>query len=201
MADKRSDEELLARIAARDVEAMSLLFERRQQNVYRFALHLTGSPAVADDVTQDVFLTVINEAGRFESGRATVAAWLCGIARNLVRRRLNADSRDDSLDGESESSEPAVHPDPLGDLTRAEAIDALRRTILSLPLQYREAVVLCDLHEMSYAEAAGALGCAVGTVRSRLHRGRTLLTVKMQEEQQRQGAAWLQRTRVKGCLA
>ncbi len=181
--DNCSDEELLARIAARDVEAMSLLFRRRQQNVYRFALHLTGSPAMADDVTQDVFLEVIRDAGRFETGRATVSAWLCGIARNFIRRRLDAGRRDESLDDEREGSEPLVHPDPLGDLTRAENLVALRRAVLSLPLRYREAVVMCDLHEMPYSDAAGALGCAIGTVRSRLHRGRALLAIKMQEEQ------------------
>lgn len=199
--DNCSDEELLARIAARDVDAMSVLFHRRQQNVYRFALHLTGSSTVADDVTQDVFVEVIRDAAKFEAGRAPVAAWLCGIARNLVRRRLNADRRDEPLDDEREGSEPAVHPDPLGDLTRAESLEALRRAVLSLPLRYREAVVLCDLHETPYADAAVALGCAIGTVRSRLHRGRALLAIKLQDMQQHHGAAWLQRARIKGCVA
>lgn len=182
--DNAPDESLLTRVAAGDREAMSVLFRRRQQDVYRFALHLTGSPATADDVTQDVFVTVIREAGRFQAGRATVAAWLCGIARNYVRRRF-AEPDTDALEHEDEL-EPAVMPDPLGDLTQAEEIEALRRAVLSLPMRYREAVVLCDLQEMPYAEAAGALGCAVGTVRSRLHRGRALLTAKMQAERKRQ---------------
>ena len=69
--------------------------------------------------------------------------------------------------------------DALGDLTRAESIGALREAVLTLPVRYREAVVLCDLQEMTYADAASALGCAVGTVRSRLHRGRALLAVKL----------------------
>jgi hypothetical protein len=62
---------------------------------------------------------------------------------------------------------------------RVERVEAVRRAVLSLPLRYREAVVLCDLQELSYADAAGALGCAVGTVRSRLHRGRALLASKL----------------------
>ncbi len=73
-------------------------------------------------------------------------------------------------------------PDPgdvLGDLARREAIDSVRRAVLSLPKHYREVVVLCDLEEMDYSEAAGALGCAIGTVRSRLHRGRSLLLEKL----------------------
>jgi RNA polymerase sigma-70 factor (ECF subfamily) len=73
----------------------------------------------------------------------------------------------------------AVEPEALGDLTRAESIEALRQAVLTLPLRYREAVVLCDLQELSYADAAVVLGCALGTVRSRLHRGRALLASKL----------------------
>jgi len=76
-----------------------------------------------------------------------------------------------------------VDADALGDLTRAESIEALREAVFTLPVKYREAVVLCDLQEMSYADAASALGCAVGTVRSRLHRGRALLAVKLAASQ------------------
>src|SRR5688572_15697787 len=95
--DSVSDAALVGRVARGDTDAMTALFRRRQQNVYRFALHLTGSAAVADDVTQEVFVTVIHEAGRFEAGRSPVVAWLCGIARNFVRRRLEADRRDAPL--------------------------------------------------------------------------------------------------------
>jgi RNA polymerase sigma-70 factor (ECF subfamily) len=85
---------------------------------------------------------------------------------------------------------PCVHPDPVGELAQAERLDALRIAVASLPIRYREAVVLCDLQEMSYADAAAVIGCAIGTVRSRLHRGRALLTAKMQaaETGQAQGA-------------
>ena len=186
--DNAPDEVLLAQVATGDRTAMSVLYRRRQQHVFRFALHLTGSPAIADDVTQDVFLTVIRDAGRFEAGRATVVAWLFGIARNFVRRRF-AEPDVDALDAEVVDGALALTPDPLGDLTQGEMFEALRRAVLSLPLRYREAVVLCDLQEMPYAEAADALGCAVGTVRSRLHRGRALLAAKMQADRQRQANA------------
>jgi RNA polymerase sigma-70 factor (ECF subfamily) len=193
------DEELLRRIAAGDADAMAVLFRRRQGNVYRFALHLTGSPAVADDVTQDVFIAVIRDAHRFEPGRAAVAAWLCGIARNFVRRRLTMDRAMASLDDDDAGKAvPAVTADPLDELWSAERIAALKRGVLSLPLRYREAVVLCDLQEMSYVDAAQALGCPVGTVRSRLSRGRSLLTAKMLAEQRGSDAAvpWIRK-----CLA
>ena len=198
--DSVPDEELLQRIARGDAPALTALFRRRQQNVYRFALHLTGSAAVADDVTQDVFVAVIKDAARFDAGRATVAAWLCGIARNYVHRRLHADRGVAALDDESiEAALPSVHPDPLADLTTAERIESLHKAVLNLPLRYREVIVLCDLHEMPYAEAAEALGCAIGTVRSRLHRGRALLTAKMLAEQERTTGAG--RRAITRCIA
>ena len=72
-----------------------------------------------------------------------------------------------------------VQENPLGDLTRKETIEEVRRAVLSLPGHYREVVVLCDLHEMDYAEASSVLSCSVGTVRSRLHRARRLLLDKL----------------------
>jgi RNA polymerase sigma-70 factor (ECF subfamily) len=182
-SDELQDDELISRVAAGDAEAFAQLFRRRQGQVYRFALHMTASPAVADDVTQEVFLAVMSDAGRYDAGRASVTAWLCGIARNHVRRRADRDrplqplgdgDDDDGVDGAL-----AVEADALGDLTRAESIEALRDAVLTLPVRYREAVVLCDLQELTYSDAAAALGCAVGTVRSRLHRGRALLAVKL----------------------
>ena len=79
--------------------------------------------------------------------------------------------------------------DPLGDLTRGEAVEKLRQAVLALPAHYREALVLCELHEMSYAEAAVVLSCAVGTVRSRLHRARSMLAEKMRRRERRGAAA------------
>lgn len=196
------DETLLARIAAGETASLSVLFRRRHQNVYRFALHLTGSPALADDVTQDVFVTVIRESARFEPGRATVSAWLCGIARNFVRRRLALDHGTSSLDdGQVDIPVAATDADPLADLTSAEAIESLRRAVLSLPLRYREVVVLCDLQETSYGDAAAALGCPIGTVRSRLSRARALLTAKMIETQKQHGGAAVARQGMTRCLA
>ena len=171
--------------------------------MYRFALHLTGSPSLADDVTQDVFVTVIRDARKFEPGRAAVPAWLCGIARNFVRRRLAVDRGAASIDADDglEAALPATSPDPLQDLTSSEALEALRRAILTLPLRYREVVVLCDLQELSYADAAVALACPLGTVRSRLNRGRALLTAKMLAEQRSNERPQSRRAAVARCLA
>jgi RNA polymerase sigma-70 factor (ECF subfamily) len=183
LSNQVEDAALIGRVAAGDAEAFAELFRRRHRQIYRFALHMTASPSIAEDVTQDVFLAVMSDAARYEVGRASVAAWLCGIARNLVRRRAERDRRlqplDDGDEDEGVDGVLAVEADALGDLTRAESIQALRDAVSSLPVRYREAVVVCDLEEMSYRDAAAALGCAVGTVRSRLHRGRALLAVKL----------------------
>ena len=179
--DDVPDEQLLSRIAVGDGEALTALFRRRQGDVYRVAMLMTGSAAAAEDVTQDVFLSVIRDASRFEPGRASVAAWLCGIARNHARRRLDREWRTVPLPEHSELTRavPAVQPDPVGDLSSAEQLERLRRAVLSLPIRYREVVVLCDLQELSYTDAAVALDCGVGTVRSRLHRARALLAAKL----------------------
>jgi RNA polymerase sigma-70 factor, ECF subfamily len=178
-----ADEELVRQVADGDSEAFARLFRRRQADVYRFALHMTASVASAEDVVQDVFLAVMRDAGRYEAGRATVVAWLFGIARNFVRRRLDTERRLEPLViGESAGDNAlgaAIEADPMDEMIRTEQIDALRRAVGTLPVAYREAVVLCDLQELSYADAAVSLDCAVGTVRSRLHRGRALLAAKM----------------------
>ena len=195
--DQPPDDALLMAVASGDKDAFTALFRRRRDDVYRVALLMTGRPAAAEDVTQDVFLAVMGEARRYEPGRSTVTAWLCGIARNHARRRLERDGRAIPLhDGEqSPGGEPAIQPDPIADLASARDVEALRRAILTLPVRYREVVVLCDLQELSYADAAAALECAVGTVRSRLHRGRTLLAAKMRRRGDVRGSV------VKGCLA
>ncbi len=173
-----TDDDLLRLTASRDEGAFTTLYQRRHPAVYRFALQMSGSPSLAEEVTQEVFMTLLGD------GRGPLAAYLYGIARRQVWRRL-AQNRSQFLIPASEDDE-ARTPDYLiaqseveRDLVRDETMRWLRRAVLALPAGYREVVVLCDLHELSYAEAAKALGCAVGTVRSRLHRARALLSERM----------------------
>jgi RNA polymerase sigma-70 factor (ECF subfamily) len=150
--------------------------------VYRFALQMSGKTEIAEEVTQDVFMVVMGSA-KYDSERGSVAAFLYGIARNMVLRALERERPYitvlDDADSEYANRLTAEHQDLLGDLARNERIDTLRKAVLALPPAYREVVVLCDLHERDYAEAASALGCAIGTVRSRLHRARALLMEKL----------------------
>jgi len=175
-------------------EAFAAIYRRWQGGIYRFALQMSGSEAVAEDVTQEVFLRLIREPARFDASRGSISSFLFGISRNLVlqvlqKRRplVSLGVADSENEGDLSQILTAPH-DPLADLTRQEGIDALRRAILALPVHYREAVVLCDLEEMSYAEAAQIIGCAVGTIRSRLSRAHGLLLDRLMRGKQVQPA-------------
>lgn len=179
-----TDEELLRLMMAGDEEAFVTLYRRRQAGVYRFALRMSGSESVAEDVTQEVFLALMRNPKLYEEGRGSLSTYLYGIARNQALRRLNHDRPYVALvaDDEAETSAYAylaADGDPLGDLTRSETIETVRQAVLALPEHYREVIVLCELHEMNYAEAAAVIGCPIGTVRSRLNRARGLLLEKL----------------------
>jgi RNA polymerase sigma-70 factor (ECF subfamily) len=180
-----TDDELLLRMQSGDEDAFLALYRRRQAGLFRFALHMSGSMPVAEDVTQEVFLALLREDCGYDPDRGTLSGYLFGIARKLVLRHLERGRSNVPLDTDSDDyaqTELAVLDDPLLDLTRREGIDALRRAVQALPRRYREVVVLCDLEEVAYADAAVALGCPIGTVRSRLHRARGLLLEKLNQE-------------------
>jgi RNA polymerase sigma-70 factor (ECF subfamily) len=182
MSDHESDEddELIARIADGNRDAFALLYRRYRPDIYRFAAHVSGSGIVADDVVQDVFVAVIEHASDYRPGCSGVLPWLLGIARNHARRwRTQRPVVPLPGDETAAAQDIALQPDPLGEISMQRNRLALHRALLQLPMRYREVIVLCDLHELTYGEAADALGCAVGTVRSRLHRGRALLTKRL----------------------
>lgn len=180
-----SENDLLARIKEGDEAAFIQLYRDRHLAIHRFALQMSGSQSIAEDVTQEVFLALIREVRQFDPSRGTLSAYLYGMARNMVLDHMKRSRMDvpleefETLEGRSASAKVVVMGDPLGDLTRGEAVDSLRKAVLALPEHYREVVVLCDLHEMNYEHAAKTLGCAVGTVRSRLHRAREILLKRM----------------------
>lgn len=174
------DAGLLARARRGDQDAFSRLFAHHQGAIYRYAAHMCGADA-ADDVVQDTFLAVLRHSERYDPTRGQVGPYLFGIARHLILKRL---TRGDAafaepLDGEADAPEAVDDLTVLEALTREETIEAVRAAVQSLPLAYREAVVLCELQEMDYAAAAEIVGCPIGTVRSRLHRAKALLTSKL----------------------
>jgi len=179
------DHDLLLRMRSGEEDAFLALYRRLQGAIYRFALHMTGSPNTAEDVTQEVFLALLRKDCGYDSERGTVSGYLFGVARKLVLRHLerNRATFDHDFD-EREWPLPVlttVH-DPMVDLMRREGIEELRRAVMALPKRYREVVVLCDLEEVDYADAASLLECPVGTIRSRLHRARALLLDKLRQK-------------------
>lgn len=189
-----ADDRLLRRMLAGDEDAFADLYQRRHPAIYRFALHMCGNPAMAEDVTQEVFMALIREPGRFDPTRGSLSAFLFGIARNHLRKRWDQERRlvpitddSDELDHLSTSAAAgngnarAIAHSFSEELESLDTVGRVRRAISTLPENYREVVVLCELEEMSYEEAASALGCPVGTVRSRLHRARTILLDKLRD--------------------
>jgi RNA polymerase sigma-70 factor (ECF subfamily) len=173
------DEEILKRMIEGDEAAFTTLYRRRQAGIYRFAVRMSGSEAVAEDVTQETFLALVDNAASFDPAKGSLSGYLYGIARNRLLRRLEREGAYVPLEDcvETGAAGPPASPEenPLGRLARAETVERVRAAVLGLPRHYREVIVLCELEELSYADAAEVLGCALGTVRSRLARGRALL--------------------------
>jgi RNA polymerase sigma-70 factor (ECF subfamily) len=169
-----SDAALAARVACGDAAALTPLYQRHRGAVHRFALLWSGASPIAADVTQDVFMHLLAHADDYDPGRGPLLPWLLGIARNFVHKRAGVDARyvaDEDEIEEIEAIEPA-HDEAID--SRRE-IDRLRRAIAALPPHYRDVLVLVELAERSYAEAAAICGCELNTVRSRLFRARALV--------------------------
>ena len=173
-----TDEELLALLSNGDGAAFGRFYDRFHESLYRFALRMSGSTALAEDVTQEVFLALIDSPARYDPARGALAPYLYGVARNKLLQRIDRDRPYVPMESAEEEIAPDKHP-PLSRLIRSERTALVWKALLALPVHYREAVVLCDLQRLSYAEAAAALGCPVGTVRSLLHRGRELLAERL----------------------
>jgi RNA polymerase sigma-70 factor (ECF subfamily) len=176
---EESDRELLQRAAAGDLDAFAAVYRRYQQIVYRFARAMTGSADAAEDVTQEVFVGLIADIARYDPERAAFSTYLYGIVRNVSRDRLRRDRR--ALPAETVALvwHDGAAADPLDRLESAQRAAAVRRALSRLPSRYRELIVLCDLHGLSYEEAATVVEASVGAVRSRLHRGRQLLRLRL----------------------
>lgn len=169
-----TDAALAARVACGDAQALTPLYERHRGTVYRFALLWSGSAAVAADVTQDTFVHLLTRAEDYDAARGPLRPWLLGIARHLVHRRTGADARYVANDEDIEPEAPAIAA-PEAALEMQRDLGRLRAAIAALPPHYRDVLVLVELAERSYAEAAAICGCELNTVRSRLSRARGLI--------------------------
>ena len=173
-----NEAQLLARARAGDEEAFAELFALHQRPIYRYAVHMCGADA-ADDIVQDTFMALLTHTRTFDDARGSLAAYLFGIARHLILKRLGSRYNATTDDLDTIGTHAAPDLSALDLLSRQETVAAVRGAIAELPPAYREAIVLCDLQEMDYQAAAIVLECPLGTVRSRLHRARALLATRL----------------------
>jgi len=188
--ESRSDSELLELSLTGEEAAFLVLYERLKPSIFRYAFHMTNSKTAAEEVTQEVFVFLLREGTRYKQARGDVAAFAFGIARNFVRRLQKRERVYQELPSDEvleKVSDRQNERDGLAaQLIRKQGIERIRTAIASLPDRYRQVIVLCDLCELSYAEAACRLECAVGTVRSRLNRARALLVEKLKQSKKPQ---------------
>jgi RNA polymerase sigma-70 factor (ECF subfamily) len=185
IAEQERDDVLLRRAAKGDEEAFLLIYRRHQAPMYRFALRMTGNTWAAEEIVQDVFMTLMRDPKKYDATRGALGAFLYGVARNRVMKHVERLPREVALEEKNEdgtgfgivlqdASTPAMW------LEKRERVRQVRDAVQELPVEFREAVVLCELEEMSYEEAAQMAGCPIGTIRSRLHRGKALLMAKLE---------------------
>lgn len=161
------------------------------EGLFRFAMWLEQERDKAEDLVQETLIEALESFHRFRTG-TNCRAWLISILRHARSNRQRSSSRLSLVsdpDDRIAETVPFVPPVP-EQLTDEEVLSALRR----IPPQYQEVIILCDVEEMTYKEIAEALGVPVGTVMSRLHRGRALLRAEL--SQPTQGERW-QRARDK----
>lgn len=176
MTTRAEEAELLARVVAGDHDAFTELMRAHEDRVFSVCLRIVGDRDRALDATQETFLTVFRKAGQFQ-GRSAVGTWIYRIAVNRCY--------DDLRRAKRERTDPLPeHVDP-PDHGAAEEVEAaglgpeLYRALMSLPPDFRAAVVLSDIEGFSMPDAAETLGVPVGTVKSRVFRGRRLLAERL----------------------
>ncbi len=177
------ESDLIEKLRARDAAAFDTLVERYSGEIFAMLYRLTENAEEAGDLTQETFLSALRSVHKFR-GEAGLKTWLFRIAINESRNRFRwwkRRKRDqtvslDSLIGTTEMTVSETIADkgisPEDALLRRERESALRSALLDLPMVFREAVILCDIEGLSYEETAAALDVGLGTVKSRISRGR-----------------------------
>jgi RNA polymerase sigma-70 factor (ECF subfamily) len=189
-----SDAELAERLKQRDEHAFLSLYDLHRSSVFRFLMHVTGSIPAAEELTQEVFIVILDAmcAGtlrHFDPQKGSLEGYLLGIARNLARAEQRRTHRLISLDNVLETPEwerllntmfqENRNWDLVALMASRSELKVIYRAILDLPEHYREAVVLCSLQEKSYRDAAFILQCSEGTIASRMNRAKALLAARL----------------------
>jgi RNA polymerase sigma factor (sigma-70 family) len=178
-----ADAELWERVVSGESQAFERLFDRHTNAIFRFCVRRVGDRSAAEDLMSTTFLHAWRRRADMQCGAEGPVPWLYGIAANLVRRHLRGVDRRRA--GMARVSAPGAEPDPSDEiadrLDGASRADRVREALRSLPDSDQELFVLCVWEELSYQQAAAALGIPVGTVRSRLSRARSRLRLALGE--------------------
>ena len=179
------DTDLLRQMRSGTASAFQALYRRHQGPLYRFAVLRCGSPDTAADVVQEVFMGLLTDTLRFDPLRGQLQHFLFGVARNLVLRHEQARGRTASLPAADEDGDADdgtawdTSAEPLARMLSNELAEDVRRALAQLAPHYRDAVILYEMHDLSYQEIAAICQVDIGTVRSRLSRGRALLAKRL----------------------
>jgi RNA polymerase sigma-70 factor (ECF subfamily) len=177
VTDQPSDEELLTRHVDGDRDAFTTLVARHERRVYAICLRMLGNAEDAQDAAQEAFISVLRRATTFRGG-AAFTTWLYRVAVNAAIDQARKRGKVKSVPlGEHVPAHHGAGSDDPGDVVSASV--TVQAALTRLPEEFRSAVVLCDLCRLPYNEAAEALGVPVGTVKSRVFRGRAALAIEL----------------------
>jgi RNA polymerase sigma factor (sigma-70 family) len=170
----------MAELAAGDASALRELYQRHGRALLRFSSAMCRSKQAAEDMVHDTFVALLNEPVSFDPALGSVFGYLCGVLRHRVSRHFRQQKRWVALaDDDTSAMQASDGRSATDEIARSETTAVFRRAMLELPAQHREVIALCDLEELPYTTVAGILACPVGTVRSRLHRARALLGIRL----------------------
>jgi RNA polymerase sigma-70 factor (ECF subfamily) len=176
----QDDATLVARVRAGDQEAMAAIYGRESAAVFRYALALSGNRNWADDAMQEAFIALATRAESFDASKGSLGAWLAGVARHWLLAQWRSAHQHETLDEHGDDGPGVAATDAV--LVRRQDIDALWVAVRALPWPFREALVLVDLQERPYEQAAAIAGIEINTLRSRLHRARARLAALLNEQ-------------------
>ena len=179
-----NDTDLLRQMRAGTAAAFQALYQRHQAALFRFALLRSGSADTAADIVQEVFMGLLTDSFKFDPLRGELRTFLFGVARKLVLKHEEPRRRHDSLsepdeDGEFDTDAGSEEAEPLSRMLDNELAEEVRRALAQLAPVYRDTVILYELHDLSYLEIAAICQVDIGTVRSRLSRGRAALAKRL----------------------
>ncbi len=177
-ASPETDAQLAQRIADGDRQALARLYARDSAAVYRYGLAMCGNPAWAADAMQEAFMQFIHQSRDYTGERGSLGGYLCGIARHLLLAQLREPRAPQPQDAAGDDLPPdSADPTdgPLELLVARQGTEALLAAVRQLALPFREALILVDLQEYDYAQAAHISGAPLNTLRTRLFRARKQL--------------------------